>query len=474
MSLIDVRCGLPGEWPHNVTTEIRQELKRLNQKVVVLDDDPTGTQTVHDIPVLMDWDVDHLRAEFRNALPAFYILTNSRSRTAAEACELNRQIAINLNVAASQAKSDFVVISRSDSTLRGHFPREVDCLMHALNRRSNVVILLPFFAEGGRITVGDVHYVTQGQKLVPAGETEFARDPAFGYRASNLREWVEEKTQGRISAESVASISLDDIRVGGPDKIFRRLLSLEPGIVCIINCISTRDLEVFTLGLLRAELSGKAFLYRTAASFVPVRSGIDAQPLLSVQEVCHRDVGGGLVVCGSFVSQTTSQLEVLLRETTVEGVELEVTALLNPHKRHGEVLRLARKSSQSIKRGKTVAIFTTRELIATGNAEEALSLGQYISAALVDVVRSIDVRPRYVITKGGITSSDIATQALNVKRAMILGQVLPGVSVWELGHESRYPGLAYVVFPGNVGGPESLAKIVGMWDEPVSAGQQSE
>jgi uncharacterized protein YgbK (DUF1537 family) len=465
---------LPGEWPDNVTTEIRQELKRMNQKVVVLDDDPTGTQTVHDIPVLMDWDVDHLRSEFLNTLPAFYILTNSRSRTATEACELNRQIAINLNVAASQAKSDFVVISRSDSTLRGHFPKEVDCLMHALNRRSNVVILLPFFAEGGRITVGDVHYVTQGQKLVPAGETEFARDPAFGYRASNLREWVEEKTQGRISAESVASISLDDIRVGGPDKVFRRLLSLEPGTVCIVNCVSTRDLEVFTLGLLRAELSGKAFLYRTAASFVPVRSGIDTQPLLSVQEVCHRDVGGGLVVCGSFVSQTTAQVEVLLRETTVEGVELEVTALLNPDKRHGEILRIARKLSQSIRRRKTVAVFTPRELIATGNAEEALSLGQYISAVLVDVIRSIDVRPRYVIAKGGITSSDIATRALNVKRAMILGQVLPGVSVWELGHESRFPGLLYVVFPGNVGGPESLAKIVDMWDEPVSAGQQSE
>src|SRR5580704_508960 len=316
MPSIDVRGGVPAEWPDSVTVEIRQELKRLNQKVVVLDDDPTGTQTVHDVPVLMDWDVDHLRSELKSTLPAFYILTNSRSRTPADACELNRQIAINLNVAASQAKSDFVVISRSDSTLRGHFPEEVDCLMHALNRRSNVVILIPFFAEGGRITVRDVHYVTQGQKLVPAGQTEFARDPAFGYRASNLREWVEEKTHGRISAESVASISLDDLRVGGPDRTFRRLLSLEPSTVCIVNCISTRDLEVFTLAALRAELSGKAFLYRTAASFVPVRSGIEAQPLLAVQDVCHRCEGGGLIVCGSFVSQTTSQLNVLLRETT--------------------------------------------------------------------------------------------------------------------------------------------------------------
>jgi uncharacterized protein YgbK (DUF1537 family) len=69
-----------------------------------------------------------------------------------------------------------------------------------------------------------------------------------------------------------------------------------------------------------------------------------------------------------------------------------------------------------------------------------------------------------LIAKGGITSSDVATQALNVSRAVVMGQLLPGVPVWQLGAESRYPGLAYVVFPGNVGRSKSLLEAVAQFD----------
>jgi uncharacterized protein YgbK (DUF1537 family) len=49
---------------------------------------------------------------------------------------------------------------------------------------------------------------------------------------------------------------------------------------------------------------------------------------------------------------------------------------------------------------------------------------------------------------------------LGVKRAMVLGQILPGIPVWELGPETKFPGLPYVVFPGNVGGPDALKEVV--------------
>ena len=65
-----------------------------------------------------------------------------------------------------------------------------------------------------------------------------------------------------------------------------------------------------------------------------------------------------------------------------------------------------------------------------------------------------------MVSKGGITSSVLATDALNVRRAQVLGQILPGVPVWQLGPEARYPGMPYVVFPGNVGGPDALLKAV--------------
>jgi uncharacterized protein YgbK (DUF1537 family) len=107
-----------------------------------------------------------------------------------------------------------------------------------------------------------------------------------------------------------------------------------------------------------------------------------------------------------------------------------------------------------------VVIATSRELITSLDAASSLDIGARISAALVEVVQRLKVRPRYLIAKGGITSSDLATRALGVKRAMVLGQILPGVPVWELGAESKFPGLPYIVFPGNVGGREALKEAV--------------
>ena len=75
-------------------------------------------------------------------------------------------------------------------------------------------------------------------------------------------------------------------------------------------------------------------------------------------------------------------------------------------------------------------------------------------------VSSLAVRPRFLVAKGGITSSDIGVHALQVRRATVLGQALPGVPVWKLGAESRYPGMSYVVFPGNVGDEDGLRSLV--------------
>ena len=209
-------AALPAEWPEDLLPQIQQQVRASGRKVVVLDDDPTGTQTVSGIPVLTEWPVDALHAELANEGSAFYLLTNSRSLPLAQAQALNAQIGANLRLAAWRASRSFVVVSRSNSTLRGHFPGEVEALAEALGQDFDAWLIIPFFLEGGRYTIDDVHYVAEGDRLVPAGETEFARDAAFGYQASNLRRWVAEKTGGRIPAESVASISLADLRRGGP------------------------------------------------------------------------------------------------------------------------------------------------------------------------------------------------------------------------------------------------------------------
>jgi uncharacterized protein YgbK (DUF1537 family) len=458
LRLADVLNRLPPEWPDDPQPAINAALQTTPIKVVVLDDDPTGTQTVHGIPVLTEWSIPALRAELDNDLSVFFLLTNSRSLPLAEAQALNADIGRNLKQAAQGRR--FVLVSRSDSTLRGHFPGEVDALAEALGQDFDAWLLIPFFQEGGRYTIEDTHYVAEGDTLVPAGETEFARDTVFGYRASNLRQWVEEKTAGRVVAATVASVSLDDIRSGGPQCVAARLSALSGGRVCVVNAASRRDMEVFTQGLLTAEASGKRFLYRTAASFVSVRAGIAPRSLLTPSEVVTTEAGGGLILVGSHVPRSTSQLEHLLRLPDVVPIAVDVAALLS--EAHGEetIKRVAQQADASLRRHEDVVLFTSRQLVTGSDAASSLSIGQRVSAGLVAMLQALTTRPRYILAKGGITSSDMATRGLGVRRAMVLGQILPGVPVWRLGAETRYPGLSYIVFPGNVGGPDALSEVV--------------
>jgi uncharacterized protein YgbK (DUF1537 family) len=219
-------------------------------------------------------------------------------------------------------------------------------------------------------------------------------------------------------------------------------------------------MEVFTQGLLTAEASGKRFLYRTAASFVPVRAGIVPRSLLTPSEVVTTEAGGGLILVGSHVPRTTSQLEHLLRLPGVVPIVVDVASLLS--EAHGEetIKQVAQQADASLRRHEDVVLFTSRQLVTGTDAASSLSIGQRVSAGLVAMLQALTTRPRYILAKGGITSSDMATRGLGVRRAMVLGQILPGVPVWQLGAETRHPGLSYIVFPGNVGGPEALSEVV--------------
>jgi uncharacterized protein YgbK (DUF1537 family) len=451
--------SLPLEETGTLLPAIQAKVRASGCKVIVLDDDPTGTQTVHGVPVLTEWSIESLSAELQDDLPAFYLLTNTRSVSLAEAQTINAEIGLNLTQSAQLTGRDFVVVSRSDSTLRGHFPGEVSALGKALNREKQILLVVPCFFEGGRYTIGDVHYVEESGVLVPAGETAFAQDKVFGYRSSNLRQWVEEKTNGYILAGEVASISIDLIRTGGPERVAQHLCELYPGQVCVVNAASYHDLEIFVLGLLSAEALGCSFLYRTAASFVRVRAGIVPRPLLTKQELDISGPGGGLIVIGSYVPRTTSQLEALLEVSSIQPAEVKVGALLDPGSRLAEIERVSRRVNDEIKSGRDVAVYTSRELVAGGNDQINMQIGQKISSSLVAIVKNLEARPRYLLAKGGITSSDIATQALGIRKAMVLGQIMPGVPVWLPGAESLYPGMPYIVFPGNVGDAQALVRI---------------
>lgn len=420
-------------------------------KLVVLDDDPTGTQTVHGIPVLTEWSESSLRAEFDSESPAFFILTNTRAMDPAEAEKVNTEIAKSLKSAANG--NPFTVASRSDSTLRGHFPLETDVLNRELGPFDGI-LLIPYFEAGGRLTIGDVHYVREDDQLIPAAETPFAKDAAFGFKSSNLRDYVEEKTGGRISRDDVVSIPAG-ISAGEINGI---LMNLTDSAHCVVNVASPEELAVFRDGLALAEAAGKRFLFRSAAELV--RAWLRQEPSgLLDRETLGIGTGAGLVVAGSYVPKTTAQLVALGESGFVEVVELEVPALLSDA-RDGEIRRTCDAMNRLLAAGCDTLVMTSRKLVSSADPGESLRIGNAVSTALVEIVSCLQNPPAWIIAKGGITSSDVATDSLNIRRSMVMGQLLPGVPVWKTGSESRFPGIPYIVFPGNVGGAESLVEAV--------------
>ena len=446
---------------------LQKEISANQKKIVVLDDDPTGVQTVHDISVYTDWTKDSIRQGFQEKSNLFYILTNSRGFTQDETTLAHNEIAANVDAVAKELGKEYIFISRSDSTLRGHYPLETEILRTNYEKNTGCIIdgeiLCPFFKEGGRFTIDDVHYVRYGNELIPANETEFAKDKTFGYRAATMPEYVEEKTKGAYPARNVVCISLDEIHRMAIDEIEQKLLHVQGFNKIIVNAVDYADLKVFCIALYRAMAKGKVFMFRTAAAIVKVMGGVSDQPLLEREQMVRtNELHGGIIVVGSHTEKTTRQLEALKQLSDIRFVELDATKVIEAGGLEKEVERCLALEEAWIRDGKTVCCYTSRALITadTGNKEDELRLSVRISDAVQSLVGGLSVIPKFVIAKGGITSSDVGTKALGVKRANVLGQIEPGIPVWQTGAESKFPGIPYVIFPGNVGEDTTLRYAV--------------
>ncbi len=443
-------------------------LKSNHSKIIVLDDDPTGVQTVHDVTVITDWQVESIRKGFLTPEKVFFILTNSRSFTAAETSAAHQEIAENIMIVSQQLGRDYIIISRGDSTMRGHYPLETEVIKDSIESKVNYnfdgEILCPFFKEGGRFTVNNIHYVADNGVLTPSGETEFARDKTFGYTSSQLGEWVEEKTGGAFLQDSVTMISLEELRSCEITAIVRKLKAVTGFNKVIVNALDYCDLQVFCIALYESLAEGKKFLYRTAASFVRVIGGISEQPLLTAEQLMGSGNGhGGLIVAGSHTAKTTAQLEQLQQGSNVITLEFNQHLMVESEEIvQREIARVIEQCTLLLSQNRTVALCTRRERLDlnSGNKEDELRISVKISDALTSIVASLQIRPRFIIAKGGITSSDIGTKALKVQQAIVAGQIKPGIPVWICGEESKFPQLPYVIFPGNVGEESTLKEIV--------------
>lgn len=449
--------------------------------LVVLDDDPTGTQSVSDLPVLTQWEVEDFTWALHQGKPAVYVLTNTRSLDPEEAAARNEEIVRNALAAAQKGEETLRLgfVSRSDSTLRGHFPLEPDVIAASVaagsGEATDGVVMVPAFPDAGRVTIGGVHYMRgtgdDADQLIPVAETEFAKDATFGFTNSEMARYVEEKSQGRYAADSVIVLDLNIIRAGaatGDAQVSAKAIadaidSATASTPIVVDIVTENDMRALALGLEEAERRGKKLLYRVGPPFMRARIGQDIRLELSGEEAYAGNTpseAGGLIVVGSHVGVTTRQLKVLTdQHSSASIVEIDVEKLLGDDA-DNHLDQTVDAVVEALRSG-DVIVHTSRLLIKTDDPAESLRIARTVSAAVVAVVnRTLKTfPPRFVIAKGGITSSDVAAHGLEIRHAIVRGPMLPGiVSLWEP-VDGPAKGIPYIVFAGNVGDDQSLAQV---------------
>jgi uncharacterized protein YgbK (DUF1537 family) len=429
----------------------------------VLDDDPTGSQAVHDVPILTGWDAASFDWALALGTPMVFVLTNSRSMDPSEVSVLMAEVVEAADAAAARAHRPYVVACRGDSTLRGHFPLETDVVSEVMARAGqpvDAVLLAPVYLEAGRATVDGVHYAKVEGRFVPVAETDYASDATFGYTSSRLPEYVEEKSGGRIHAADVTSVTLRDIREGGVARV-TEILKTASGVIAV-DALHPADLDILTLALLEAEAAGRRIVYRVGPSFVAARVGMEPKAPVRPEALAGHH---GLVVVGSHVELTSLQVQQALDLPGVEAVVLDVPQLLASDDRPRLLQRLADQVVRTLVE-RDVVLLTSRQRVTVADPQESLAIARAVSDALVDVVKRVRSAATlgWVIAKGGITSHDVAVKGLGIRRAMVAGQLFEGqTSVWLTVRDATQVALAdmpYVVFAGNVGGHDSLAHAV--------------
>ena len=430
-------------------------------KIVILDDDPTGIQTVYGCLLLTQWDDKTLRMAFEDEVPFFYILINTRSMDAGQAgsvcCDVTDSV-IRMNITYG---FQLVFISRSDSTLRGHFPLETDTILSVLSAHNIAptypVFFVPALFEAGRYTLNNIHYMKNRDDLIPVSETEFARDNVFGYQSSDLVEYIIEKSNNRITRNDVGSLSIADIRDSEIEEIGRILADLKDKTFIIVNALCYYDLQKTSLALLTQALKDREpLVLRTSSSMPKAISGLKEKSFL-VKDDLIKINRPGVFIIGSHVQKTTGQLDLLLKRVEVKGIEVDVTKLVEIP---GEMLT---KTIESVRlcweHGFTPVVYTSRCEVWIENNTERLNLGKKISSFLVEIIKNLAAQPSYILAKGGITAHDILTRGLDLRFARAAGQIMAGVPVVMTDNDHKYPSMPYIIFPGNVGDENALVTV---------------
>lgn len=420
---------------------------------VVLDDDPTGTQAVHDVPVLLAWDEARVARAAARSPKAIHVMTNVRALAPDEAYRVTRDAAERVRRAVPGAQ----LVLRGDSTLRGHVWEEYRAVREtAFPNRPPVLLLVPALPAAGRITRDGIHLLVSDGQAQPLHETEYARDGVFAYRSARLLEWAEERSRGRIAAAAGIEVPLARLRSEGAEAVsagIRSARASDGPAACVPDAESVGDLQIIADGLRRAESTGAEVVVRCAPTFAGVLPGTIADQMLPAPRA---DARGLLVVCGSYVSGTTRQLAHLFRTLSIEPIEVDVLALAaGGEPAELETARAADAARHHLAASSMAVVSTPRT---RPESTRNLAAGERIARGLAAVLARLDPPPSVLIAKGGITSQVVLEHGLGIHDAIVAGPVVPGVAEWRVtkaGHR-----VAYLVFPGNVGGEDHLTALV--------------
>ena len=444
--------------------------------LLVLDDDPTGSQCVHDVDVVLELDPAPVLDVVRHPGRTCFVLTNSRARPEAEAVAINTElVSAVLEALAAEHLPLPHLVSRSDSTLRGHVIAEPTALADVLARHGVAVdgfLLAPAMLEAGRYTEDDVHYAVLQGRPMPVGETDFAADATFGYSSSDLKDFLVERSGGTLDRDAILSIGLTDIRSGGVDAVAGILRRARDRAWVVVNATEYADLDTVAQALAVLEAEGRTFVTRCGPSFVRPLAGLTGSRELGPEDIVVGPgrLPHGIVAVGSHVGLTNRQLAELRTRRDLFEVELHVPTLLDDDARPGYVADAVARITEALRTSDAV-VWTSRELVRTDDPDESLAIARSVSDALVEVVHGVaQARPAWVVAKGGITSHEVAHRGLGIRRATVAGQFFPGqISMFQpTDAPDTTRGGPYVVFPGNVGTESALADVVEVLDRAAA------
>ncbi len=438
-------------------------------KIIIFDDDPTGSQTVYGCPLLLNWDEQTLEQAFAKSSPLIFILANTRSLSSVLAVKKTREICLSIKkffLRQGYSKDDYFYISRGDSTLRGHGVLEPAILAEELGP-FHATFHIPAFLEGGRTTENGIHYLNG----IPVHSTDFGSDNIFGFSTSDLAKWIEEKSFGKIQAENILHVEIQQLDMAFNNKdgfksLLRFLSQLENNISVVVDAKLPRHLETLAMAI-KLVSKEKRFLFRTAASFINSLSGLPPNPKNTTDLVSLKSKNNefeykpGLIMVGSHVKLATDQLEVLLKDNSCEGLEIQVSKLADIFTLEDcqqAILELEdnllSKIDDILDMKKIPVLYTTREEMKFSSYYKRMNFGLELAEFMAILVRKITHKLGYIISKGGITTQLLLQKGLCFKQVDLKGQILPGLSI-VTSNSDQYD-LPVVTFPGNLGNEKTL------------------